>query len=404
MTSIEWTHPPGYRGESWNPTTGCSHVSAGCDNCYAASFAHRGLSESHVGLTVRGQKGPLSGKIVFNGQIKLHEDRLDIPLRRRKPTCFFVDSMSDLFHEKVPFDFVDQVMAAIALCPQHRFIVLTKRPERMREYFEARTLAEIIADMRALDDWPGMRTDIAQAVTRKYATDDIGTRALSGGNRNPFEGTPSKLPQQWPLPNLILGVSCEDQATADERIPPLLATPAATRCLSCEPLLGAIDLGKAAQGSATGDQRPGAEPLMAGGRSPVPSLDWIISGGESGPSARPSHADWHRSLRDQCAVAGIPYFFKQWGAWAPGACAQHPQTRTETGATWDCGRWFFMDMTPAESESMREDDGPDVYRFGKKRAGRFLDGRTHDEYPAALGQSGDLKAQISEGEAVEAAS
>ncbi len=137
-TSIEWTRPPGYKGEAWNPTTGCSHVSSGCDNCYAARQAHRGLCEAHVGLTVMGEQGPLAGRPIFNGKVKLHGDRLDIPLRWRDPRCVFVDSMSDLFHEAVPFDFIDQVFAVMALTPKHRYIILTKRPLQMSRYISKR--------------------------------------------------------------------------------------------------------------------------------------------------------------------------------------------------------------------------------------------------------------------------
>ena len=172
----------------WNPVTGCSAVSDGCKNCYAATMTGRLAGMKHSKAKYAGL---LNSSGHFNGTVRCHEDVLDKPLNRRKPTTYFVNSMSDLFHAGVPFEFIDKVFAVMmALCPQHTFQILTKRPERMAEYLY----------------WHGQFTE-------------------DGG----------------PLPNVWLGTSVENQQAADERIPHLLKCPAAVRFLSIEPLLGAID-------------------------------------------------------------------------------------------------------------------------------------------------------------------
>lgn len=220
MTKIEWTD------EVWNPVTGCTKVSQGCKNCYAERIAER-----------------FWGDRKFT-DVQCHEDRLEIPLHWKKPRKIFVNSMSDLFHPAVPFDFVDEVFAAIWKADQHTYQILTKRPERMHDYFKR-------------GNWM----------------------------------------LDYPLSNVWLGVSCEDQKAADERIPWLLKTPAAVRFVSYEPALGPVDF----------------ETYIEQGEYEEPPLDWIIAGGESGPGARPAHPDWFRSVRDQCVEAGVPFFFKQWG-------------------------------------------------------------------------------------------
>src|SRR6185369_4987203 len=157
----------------------------------------------------------------------------------------------------------------------------------------------------------------------------------------------------------------EDQATANERAPLLMQTPAAVRFFSCEPLLGSIDMAEVYQ-----------QPVfnMAG------PIHWVIAGGESGPKARPSHPEWFRKLRDQCQALGVPFFFKQWGEWAPGEVGP-PMTRTEQVAWWWPESWQHGTLTLRQSQEMHRDDGPDVHRFGKRAAGRLLDGRTWDEFP-----------------------
>jgi protein gp37 len=297
-TAIEWSDA------TWNPTAGCSLVSPGCTNCYAMRVAHRlarmpEQREFYAGMTQESKAGP-----VWTGSVRLIEKALDRPLHWTRPRRIFVNSMSDLFHEALPYAAIDKVFAVMALAPQHTFQVLTKRAERMRDYVGG------FPDRRAIfDSHSGL----------DYVT--------------------------WPLPNVWLGVSVEDQERADERIPHLLATPAAVRFLSCEPLLGPIEFSDVSRRSDAIEQL---------GRRALAGIGWVIAGGESGPNARPMHPDWARSLRDQCAAAGVAFFFKQWGEYAPA---------TAVGETW------------------RHPEVPQ--RVGKKRAGRLLDGRTHDEFPDA---------------------
>ena len=269
MSKIEWTEV------TWNPVVGCSPVSEGCRNCYAAKEAIRLAGNPHP--AVRGayqgtseMRGTGSDRrAVFTGVVRCLPKRLDQPLRWRKPRRVFVNSMSDLFHPDVPFDFIDQVFAVMALTPQHTYQILTKRPERMAEYLEG--------DM-----------------------DDLGYR-LCGAAAQFVVGDPGPAPP-WPLRNVWLGTSVEDQAAADERIPHLLNTPAAVRFVSCEPLLGWVALDRWLL-----ESEPPHAPVVDG-------LGWIIAGGESGPCARPCSLLWIRELVEQGLFAGVPIFVKQLGA------------------------------------------------------------------------------------------
>jgi protein gp37 len=265
-TRIEWTDT------TWNPVTGCTKVSPGCKNCYAERMTER------------------FGRQKFT-DIVLHPDRLDAPLRWRKPRRVFVNSMSDLFHEAIPDSFIDRVFAAMALAQRHTFQVLTKRAARMHEYFKRGPcgLFESIND--AAREISG-RDDIAVLPTQKHGM----------------------VPTRWPLPTVWLGVSCEDQERAGERIPLLLQTPAAVRFVSAEPLLGPIDFDSTCEGDPcesnflTGIS---GQRIYDGKKC---ALDWIIVGGESGPGARPMNLAWARSIVEQCRAAGVPCFVKQLGA------------------------------------------------------------------------------------------
>lgn len=360
MTSIEWTD------RTWNPVVGCSVVSPGCTNCYAMKMAARIIamaSERNVGLHYDRTVKDVKGKPVWTGVIKQAPDHILLePLRRKKPTMYFVNSMGDLFHEDCPDEWIDRVFAVMALAPQHTFQVLTKRAERMRDYLshkggdgrqDVRNQLAWVAVPKVMNDWhPDWRFENPDGAYR--------SKAIAVGT-------------QWPLPNVWLGVSTEDQKRADERIPLLLQTPAAVRFISAEPLLGPIDLNKV----------PFAIPseMSEHGEPPILGLDWVIVGGESGHSARPMHPDWARDLRDECAKAGVHFFFKQWGEWAPGECAGFPATRTERVAHFFDNNWDFGKLTPAASVEMHRDDEPDVYWLGKRRAGRKLDGKEHNAFP-----------------------
>lgn len=316
-TSIEWTDA------SWNPVTGCTQVSPGCDHCYAETFAERW----------RGTPGHYFEQ---GFDVTLRPDKLSLPLRWRKPRRIFVNSMSDLFHQDIPDDYIARVFAVMAATPQHTYQLLTKRHGRMRSLIGG-------------SDGSGHRL-------LEATTDEETARALYDA--------------PWPLPNVWLGVSVEDQKTADLRIPVLLATPAAVRWLSCEPLLGHVDLARFLHWRPIGENLADAPmpPHMAQAVG-LPALHWVVAGGESGSGARPMHPDWARSLRDQCLTAGVPFFLKQWGEWAPNG---------QRGIGWISDRERLVG-DPLDDYGHREV----IERIGKKSAGRELDGRTWDQYPTA---------------------
>lgn len=373
-THIEWTDA------TWNIVTGCSVVSPGCTNCYAMRLAGTRLRHhpSRAGLTSPSKAGP-----VWNGQVRFNTDWLTQPLRWTRPRMIFVAAHGDLFHDGVTNDQLDQVFAVMALCPQHTFQILTKRPERMRSYVDAGHNPVIHADVRGHAVWQE-----AFSINRKAGrADDRFTSALRA------QGCVPGLDRPWPLLNVWLGVSVEDQTRADERIPVLLDTPAAVRWISAEPLLGPVDLAQLPFPKSCDclDAWPTLNALTSDvycegccegpEATTSPTLDWVVAGGESGPGGRPMHPDWARQLRDQCADAGTPFLFKQWGAWAPGENAANTIGRAVDTADWFDGRWDFQRLTAGDCEDMHIDDEPTLYRAGKKAAGRLLDGVRHDGFP-----------------------
>lgn len=336
-TKIQWTE------ETWNPIAGCSVVSPGCTNCYAMRRQAPRLSKNPATPHYHGTVQPSKGGYVWTGKIGIAGDSAFLkPLRTKKATMWFVNSMSDLFHENVPDVVIDRVFAIMALCPQHIFQVLTKRSRRMREYLT----------------WEGRDSAIADAVNTLHP--DRAHQAIEGyGNTE----EPYLILKQWPLPNVWLGVSVEDQIRADERIPDLMETPAPIRFISAEPLLGPIRL-------------PSAY-LALGLRA------WTIVGGESGKGARPMHPDWARDLRGQCAVAGVPYFFKQWGEWGRAKPVPSGTPGNYALAGHDTGYWPKMvtqvDQYPRQFALF---GGTRVLeRIGTKAAGRVLDGAEHNAMP-----------------------
>lgn len=285
-TTISWSE------KTWNPVVGCGKVSEGCRNCYAMRVAdgleRRFRQEKYAGTTKRTPRGPQ-----WTGLVRTVPEVLELPLRWRRPSRIFVNSMSDLFHEAVPLEFVAAVFGVMAASQRHTFQVLTKRPERMLEFF--RWVERAV---------PGVSpTSLALGMAEPH----------TAGRTGPAYVT-SAVP--WPLPNVWLGVSVEDQKAADRRVPLLLQAPAVVRWLSMEPLLEAVNLERALG--------PGA---------PGHRVDWVVVGGESGPQAREFRLEWAVGVVRQCQAAGVPVFVKQLGSqWARQAKARDPKGE-------DMGEW-----------------------------------------------------------------
>jgi protein gp37 len=352
-SNIEWTD------STWNPVRGCSKVSAGCQNCYAMAVAARfsGKGLPYEGLAIITGSGPQ-----WTNKVVCVEDRLLVPLQWRKPRRIFVNSMSDLFHKDIPDEFIWKVFAVMASAGRngHTFQILTKRPERMRE---------MLRDPKALHNIVCEAEGIASENGWCHMGEDDFT---------------------YPLPNVWIGVSVEDQKTADERIPHLLNTPAAVRFLSCEPLLGPVDL------QLTKLEYDPVQHL--GGNVMIPQrkdlLHWIIAGGESGLGARAIHPDWVRSLRDQCRAYGTTFHFKQWGSheivtgeprrgdvWV----TNHRTVGKNRSSDLDIYAVIYQRWEPGDvgAEPGRWSPWADALMrpISKKAAGRELDGRTWDEFP-----------------------
>lgn len=338
---IQWLNIPGYKGETWNPIIGCSKVSDGCKNCYAEKMAYRitniELSKYGAYSDRREYKNVVQGVFSgagWNGKTHFVKSAIDKPMRWKKPRVIFVCSMGDLFHEDTSFEEINAVFSVMSDNDQHIYIVLTKRPQRIIDFY----------------NW-----------------------------KSSF-GVP------WvPKNNVWLGVTAENQKTANERIPELLKIPAAVRFVSVEPMLGPVDL-----------QQVTYQKLKnwIQNNETQYGLDWVICGGESGPGARPIHPDWARSLRDQCQATEVPFFFKQWGEWLPWEFdaqppfinSQNEQSidsnginiyNTETGETnpkWDDGLWTVPEnLSPCCFE-----------KVGKKAAGNLLDGERWEQYPETI--------------------
>lgn len=317
MTRIEWTDAV------WNPTTGCNKVSTGCKYCYA-EVMHKRL----IGMKMPGYERPFLAGAYPN------EAALGRPLKWKKPRKVFVNSMSDLFHENVPFEYIDEVFAVMALTPQHTYQVLTKRPERMAEYLKTG------------------RREIVRDAALRYPEYQL--------NRMGFSGV------FWPLDNVWLGTSVENQKAADERIPHLLKCPAAVRFLSMEPLVGPVDLLK-------------EYPTGKGAVSYCALVDWVIVGGESGRGHRPMHPEWARGLRDQCAAAGVPFFFKQWGRYTPNRPAGHV-VRVAVDINGKDVVTRYHPSLPTDATMYRPLHSTNTHD-------NVLDGRTHLEFPLTNNQN-----------------
>ena len=325
-TGIEWTD------HTFNPWIGCTKVSAGCANCYAKTRDDRHMlgPVSHWG-----PGAPRHITSAANWREPIRWAKAARAAGRRDKV--FCASQADIFELEAPVAARQALWRLIGdTCDALDWQLLTKRPEN---------ILSVMCD------------------------DNL--------NLGFFE-----LTRCW------LGVSVENQAAADERIPLLLQTPAALRFISAEPLLGPVSLRwKNSTDFDTPHPRHKMPEPDECGRictdeyDGLRELDWVICGGESGPNARPMLPEWAESLRDQCEAASAAFFFKQWGEWAPGACAGSLPSRSERTATWWDGRWLYDSLTPRQSEELHRDDAPDVYLLGKKAAGAMLDGREWKEFP-----------------------
>ena len=379
-TNIEWCD------STWNPLRGCSRVSEGCRNCYAEKMAYRfsGPGQQYEGLAVL-----KNGHASWTGDVRLVEEHLLDPLKWKKPQRIFVNSMSDVFHESVPDEWIDRIFAVMALCPQHIFQVLTKRPDRMLRYFDDaydRAMQVGVAAGNMLDgSWvwgPGKKY-------RKAIERIVG---LSLGLEE--DGETQAASDLLPLRNVWMGVSVEDQKTADERIPLLLQIPAALRFVSCEPLLGPLQLrvretdpddpalGWSSDALFPWDMWCSDDGVSSDG--PLhPRIDWVICGGESGPGARPMHPDWARGLRDQCVAAGVPFFFKQWGAWYPSHICWGVVSQSEAGIVKPSDRRLKAYDAFPQREALAVQEWWRLHRASKKSFRPELDGREWKQFPEA---------------------
>lgn len=349
-SGITWTE------KTWSPVTGCTKVSAGCKNC----FAEREVEG-------RWSKNP---KSVFFGRsftdVQCHENQLAVPMKWKNPHRIFVCPRADLFHESVPFEFIAAVFGVMSIANQHTFLVLTKRPERMLNFFE----------------WLQHEANRVPGSTGPASLCSL--KLLLLGVDLPRHVYSEKV--LWPLLNVQIGVTVENQESADDRIPLLIKTPAAVRWISAEPLIGQIDL----LATSAGDILCRCDGCMS--LTPDTRLDWVVVGGESGPHARPMHPDWVRTLRDECAATGVPFLFKQWGEFIVPEDGE--QACRVCGCTWNnachggCS-WVEPDLCSecVGKSAVQGERSVKYRRVGIKAAGRLLDGVLHDAYPKSRSEN-----------------
>ncbi|MDX9788855.1 MAG: phage Gp37/Gp68 family protein [Desulfobacterales bacterium] len=349
-TKIEWCD------EVWNPVTGCTPISEGCKNCYAARMAKR-----------------LGGRYGYPAndpfRVTFHPDRLNDPLKSKQQRRIFVCSMGDLFHDEVPFNHIAAIFGVMVSASRHTFMLLTKRPDRAIKFFE--WVAKRAEDGRFLFPYDNNEWRIWQMLCVEGRRFNADIPPHHGG--------------EWPLPNVLIGVTAENQEQADKRIPVLLHIPAAVRFVSVEPMLGPVDFQNIHLGQDVFANVLSGDAWCAG-RGPQTNLDatinWVICGGETGPGARPMHPDWVRSLRDQCFGDGVPFFFKCWGDWGHGShFKKTSHVVFQDGQNTECTRDKLHRIRLIHGDGY-VGKGSTMARVGKKAAGRMLDGQTWDQIPA----------------------
>lgn len=392
-----------YWDKAWSLVDGCTRVSEGCQNCWLKEMDKRFHPENLA-------------------KVEAKPERLEEPLHRRKTTIHAV--WSDLFHKDVSDDFIDRAFAFMASASRHVFLILTKRPERMQQYITrvensapqaAKRYATALRDHfeRYKKEFregyslpepptPQLRFIYDSAARQENRpTNPDGTTLYCGFSGGEYHW------RQWPLSNVYLGVTAENQEQADKRIPILLQIPAAHRFVSIEPMLSAINIDQYLRCPVCG-YTPYDVGLHMDHRlckGPGPGLSWVVLGGETGHGARPMHPDWVRSVRDQCVSARVPFFFKSWGEWKPIArCYEERECPDQPGVI--DGDWPLSEVADWENQAKEiialEPSGdiphwshrdkyfvhyqpsPNAYwmvRAGKKKAGRLLDGREWNEVP-----------------------
>ena len=398
-SKIEWTEA------TWNCLYGCSRVSPGCEHCYAERFVHRfaGPGQRYEGLTVLRKKGP-----VWTGKVKLAHDRLVVPLRWKRGRRIFVNSLSDVWHDEVPFEFICAMYGIMAMCPHHTFQLLTKRSRRMVEWYEM--TSELV-------DPVGHCVDLAGQYLCQLPNQ--GSITWAEVDRIKKDALPRAAGRAWPLDNVWLGVSAEDDRSLAARAGHLLACEAVVHWISAEPLVGPLDLApwiRAVEGCTECEWRGSYDELVAQGghdlcpdcrkegtmttyygederREADPRIDWVVVGGESGNQSRVMDPRWVQDIEAACDQAGVPWLFKQWGEWAPVGRGRVEVPLTDDGLMFDLPNPQEVVGTPREMMSVR---GPQdsrhrlfraigdhwMERVGKKTAGRLLGGQTKDGYPA----------------------
>lgn len=316
-SNIEWTN------DTPNPVVGCTKCSAGCEDCYAIRMAwrlmhspHKKIAEKYAGTVQRTAAGNLN----WTGRINIDHMAMARVLREKNPKMYFVNSMGDLFHPNVSFRDIDIVFAAMAIAQQHIFQILTKHPDRMLQWLD-------------------------------HVEFDRDTSARVKSLRWEYWGDERMLSAQFPLQHVWMGASVENQKEADNRLPHLksVADHGWLTWVSNEPALGQVN--------------------WAGWEF----IKWMVTGGESGPKARPMHPDWARQARDFCAANNIPFFFKQWGGWCEWVQGVNKNTKS---VEMNISGYFLND-----DQDFDTSEDVQLYKVGKHLSGRWLDGQLHDEYP-----------------------